>query len=105
MALLTEDSVEAASFHECRTVGRDQRLDAERLAQAGVYAGALAWNGHIAQHGKPASLAHAQALVIQAAEAFINETAKEGHVESDDVQTARQHASEKLGELLRHEYA
>ncbi|MEU8133413.1 DUF3759 domain-containing protein [Streptodolium elevatio] len=105
MALFADDSAEAARFHECRSAPHGERVDADLLAQAGAYAGAMAWDGHVAHHGRPGTLARAQDLAVQAADAFIDETAKERALDDDAVRTAKDQAAEKLGGLLRAEYA
>lgn len=105
MALLADDSDEAASFHACRAAAHEQQLDPGRLAQAGAYAGALAWGGHVAKRGKPGTVDRARDLVTDAAYAFIGETAKERHIDPDGVRAAKQQASHRLDELVRAEYA
>ncbi|WP_436771087.1 DUF3759 domain-containing protein [Yinghuangia sp. YIM S09857] len=105
MALFPDDSEEAARFHECRSAPHGERVDADLLAQAGAYAGAMAWDGHVAHHGRPRTLAGAHDLAVQAADAFIDETAKERGVSADDVRRAKERAGEKLSGLLRGEYA
>lgn len=94
MALFADDSEEAAAYHTCRTAPIGTPVPADLLARGGAYAASLAWTGHLARHGKPATLAKACHFVSDAADEFIDHTANSHAVDADTTAAAKAQAVE-----------
>lgn len=105
MALFTDTSEEAAAYHQCRSAPSHQSLAVGQLAQAGAYAASLAWSGHVTGHGQPESYEHACHIAQRAANAFIEQTAKDHAMDPDDLLAAKQAALAGFQDQLRAQYA
>ncbi|GAA4968272.1 hypothetical protein GCM10023205_36710 [Yinghuangia aomiensis] len=104
MALFADDSEEAAAYHACRIAPIGTPIPVEQLARAGAYASSLAWSGHLARHGKPATMEKACHVVSDAADAFIDHTAQSHAMDADAVDAAKHQATDQYSAALRELY-
>lgn len=105
MALFADDSEEAAAYHACRIAPIGSSIPVEQLARAGAYASSLAWTGHMTRHGKPATLEKACHFVSDAADEFIDHTARSHAMDADTAETAKRQATDYYSAALREVYA
>ncbi|MCF2530985.1 DUF3759 domain-containing protein [Yinghuangia soli] len=103
-ALFPDTGREAQLFQRCRNAPMDARISAEDLGAGGAYAASLAWSGLCASGRRPVALAQARHLAMEAADSFIEHTARDRPVDPSDTQAAKRLAETAVGDALERDY-